>query len=103
MAAVALSVSLAPVSAAEELLSNGGFEAGTSNWAANGGSLTQVSSPVKSGGQAAALTSNSAGAKWLYQDVGVSPGAGYAFSGYARKNNPTHAPVYLRPPLRGGR
>lgn len=79
-----------------ELLANGGFENGISGWHTFGGQLAQVARPVYSGNFAVAYTSADFRAKWFYQDVPVTTGALYAFSGWAIKNSPDIAEVQLR-------
>jgi hypothetical protein len=67
-----------------ESIANGGFEDGLAPWLKVGGELSLVSSPVRSGHAAGALTSTTTSTKWAYQVVSVSPGETYEFAGFLR-------------------
>ena len=89
------------VAVAAELLSNGGFENATGgvpdDWSKYGGTLSQVSSPVRSGSYAASFTSDTSSTKWIYQVIApITGGDSYTFSGYAVKNDSNITSVYLR-------
>jgi hypothetical protein len=81
-------------------LTNGGFEqageAGIYGWRKIGGTLAQASDRKHSGGWAAALTSDTASTKWLYQTVAVEGGAYYRASAYALQVNDPPGDLFVR-------
>lgn len=81
---------------AENLLSNPGFEDGTSSWSKNGGVLEQASTPVHGGNYSASLTSTTISTKWIYQIISVTGGTSYVFSGYILKNEENVSSACLR-------
>jgi hypothetical protein len=95
LAVVLLLLVSAPVRGAE-LLVNGGFESGTDGWSANFGVLDDVSSPVRSGSQAARLTSSALQSHEVSQSVGVAPGETYSFGGWVRADSPNLERAFLR-------
>jgi hypothetical protein len=84
-ATTATSTPLAPPPG--ELLVNGGFEAGLAGWDNVGGTLGAVDAPVRSGGLAGALFSNTTSTKWAYQIVAVAPTGWYQFDAYVLHND----------------
>ena len=80
----------------DNLLQNPGFEDGIAGWSSYGGTLSQVGSPVQSGAFAAALTSDTASTKWIYQTVSIQGGGAYTFCGCALKNDPDIETIFLR-------
>lgn len=96
VAAVSVPLWTALAATPTELLSNGSFESGTAGWQTFGGQLSSATQPAYSGSFAAAYASADFKAKWFYQDVPVSPGGMYTFSGWAVKNSSRIAEVKLR-------
>lgn len=81
-------------------LVNGGFEdvvdgmpAGWHRW---GGTLSAISSPVRSGAHAARFDGSGSSTKWFYQPVAVASGATYAFDAWVLNDNPGVAAAFLR-------
>jgi len=85
-----------PTCAPNLLLANPGFEEGVANWSNYGGSFSLFELLVKSGDFAAALTSNTASTKWIYQVVTIQGGGTYTLCGYAIKNDPNIEKILLR-------
>lgn len=83
-----------------ELLTNGGFEEIIDGipvaWKSYGGVMEATDQITHTGRHAVAFSSNTASTKWLYQTVPVSPGFEYVFEGFALKNDPGMASVFLR-------
>jgi hypothetical protein len=82
-----------------ELLSNGGFEDGTTGWyrSHEDVSFVTVTHPVHSGEWAASLNRGDlTGDIWIYQDVGVVAGGTYTLTGWAYMNDPSFDQVCLR-------
>jgi len=82
-------------------LTNGGFEDdGTDGaplgWRKIGGTLEGVSSPVRSGSRALALTSETTATKWAYQTVRVDGGEFYSAGAFARYTNANVKAVFIR-------
>ena len=82
-ATAALLLAIQPTNAAQELLANGGFEAGTSGWAVAGGSLSTTPEP-HSGALAGLLTSKGQQRADAYQVVPVTPGGVYKARGWLK-------------------
>ena len=57
----------------DELLVNGGFEAGTTGWGAPYGDLTTVSAPVHTGSASGRLVGDSVQVQLVHQWVDVAP------------------------------
>jgi hypothetical protein len=95
LAAVALAVSWSPARGAE-LLANGGFEAGVDGWSTTFGSLEEVGTPVRSGGNAARLTSVALQSHEVYQWVEVAPSDSYRFGGWVHSADPAVERLFLR-------
>jgi hypothetical protein len=95
LAAVALAVSWSPARGAE-LLANGGFEAGVDGWSTTFGSLEEVGTPVRSGGNAARLTSGALQSHEVYQWVEVAPADSYRFGGWVHLADPAVERSFLR-------
>jgi hypothetical protein len=83
---------------ADDLLSNGDFEAGTSGWNVSyAATMVTVTAPVHSGNWAAGLNrSDTTGEIRIYQDVSVLPGATYTLTGKVYKNEPSFHHALLR-------
>lgn len=79
---------------------NGGFEAvddnGLVGWRKHGGLLSQVAEPARSGAGAAAFFSTTAGTKWVFQPVAVTPTAWYELEGYVLHEDPHVEAAWLR-------
>lgn len=107
LALLTLSVLLASQSAlgSTNLLSNGGFESGTSNWQPSyeyGITFTTSISPVHSGQWAASLISTDpSGEIWIRQDVSVVPSATYTLTGWVYMDDANFAQACLRIRWRG--
>jgi hypothetical protein len=80
----------------DELLVNGGFEAGTTGWDAPYGELTTVSSPVHGGSASGRLVADSPQSQLVHQWVNVGPGQPYEFSGWILLDDPSISYVFLR-------
>ncbi len=80
----------------DELLVNGGFEAGTTGWDAPYGELTTVSSPVHGGSASGRLAHDSPVTQLVHQSVDVGPGQTYEFSGWVLLDDPSIDKVFLR-------
>jgi len=89
-----------PVPLAVNDVLNGGFEdqhdGAPSAWQSWGGTLTGVSSPVRSGAHAALFASDGGTTQWFHQPVVVTGGATYAFDAWVRNDDPGVAAAYLR-------
>jgi len=96
--ALGLLVLLAPVFpvSADELLTNGSFESGTTGWSLICGQLSTTQEYVHGGQSAACLSSADNAVKVFYQEIPVQPGVSYTFSGWAIKNAPGIEMVYLQ-------
>ena len=86
---VCLALSLAGLTAAPgetNLLTNGGFEAGSGGvpdgWLVNSGQVRQTASPTHGGQWAAAFTHSGASGANLFQVVAVDASATYRLEGY---------------------
>jgi hypothetical protein len=80
----------------DNLLGNGGFEQGTSGWAASyGTTFVTVTDPVSTGNWAAAITGTT-GSVWIYQDVDIIPGATYTLTGWVYKDDDAYRYALLR-------
>jgi len=82
-------------------LTNGGFEDDGADgaplgWRKIGGIVESVSSPVRSGSRALALTSETTATKWAYQTVQVDGGEFYDASAFARYTNANVKAVFIR-------
>jgi hypothetical protein len=82
-------------------LTNGGFEEDGSDgaplaWRKIGGTIKSVSSPVRSGSRALALTSGTTATKWAYQTVRVEGGDFYQASAFARYTDADVKAVFIR-------
>jgi hypothetical protein len=82
-------------------LTNGGFEDDSANdaplgWRKIGGLVESVSSPVRSGSRALALTSETTATKWAYQTVQVDGGEFYHASAFARYTDADVKAVFVR-------
>lgn len=82
-------------------LTNGGFEDDGVNgvplgWRKIGGLVESVSSPVRSGSRALALTSETTATKWAYQTVQVNGGEFYRASAFARYTDADVKAVFIR-------
>ncbi len=82
-------------------LTNGGFEDdGTDGaplgWRKIGGIVESVSSPIRSGSRALALTSETTATKWAYQTVQVDGGDFYHASAFARYTNADLKAIFIR-------
>ncbi|HEY5640231.1 MAG TPA: hypothetical protein VIW01_09280 [Dehalococcoidia bacterium] len=82
-------------------LANGGFEddgpdGAPLGWRKIGGVITSVSSPVRSGSRALALTSGTTATKWAYQTVRVEGGQFYRASAFALFSDPDVEAVFVR-------
>lgn len=88
LATLLLSLFLNTALGQDNLLSNGGFEDGTSSWNTSyGATFVTVTEPVSSGLWAASLyRGGTTGEIWIYQDVPVEPSATYTLTGWALKN-----------------
>ena len=87
-APIAVAERLSPaLGATANLLSNGGFEAGTAPWAPTGGAFSTVSTPVHGGSRAAELSCDHG--CWLSQFVQVSGSTPHTLSAWTVKNDPT--------------
>ena len=79
---------------------NGGFEvvddSGLVGWRKHGGLLSQVAEPARSGAGAAAFFSTTAGTKWVFQPVAVTPSAWYELQGYVLHEDPHMEAAWLR-------
>jgi hypothetical protein len=95
LAAFALVVSPPPVNGAE-LLTNGGFEAGTDGWVTTFGALEDAGAPVRSGARSAMLTSDALQSHEVYQFAAVAPGEAYSFGGWVSMADPNVERVFLR-------
>ena len=94
---VAAMVAKIGVAFSAELLSNGGFESGTTGWTASGATFEIVTSPVRSGSQAASVTNASTTLYGIYQLVtGITGDTTYYLSGYGYRNNSNINGVLLR-------
>jgi hypothetical protein len=93
-----LSLFLSTALGQDNLLSNGGFEDGTSSWNTSyGATFVTITEPVSSGLWAASLyRGGTTGEIWIYQDVPVEPSATYTLTGWALKNDSHFDPVCLR-------
>ena len=90
-------ITASPVSAApDELIQNGGFEAGTDPWKEYAGTLSATTSCKHSGNASVAFNSTSATTKWFYQIVTVHEGEVYNFSGWVLKNDANIEYIELR-------
>jgi hypothetical protein len=98
LATLLLSLLLNTALGQENLLSNGGFENGTSSWNTSyGATFVTVTEPVSSGLWAASLyRGGTTGEIWIYQDVPVEPSATYTLTGWALKNESLFLRVCLR-------
>ena len=85
-----------PTCAPNLLLTNSGFEDGTTGWSTYRGSFSVVESPVQGGSYAAALNYDTVSTIWVYQTVHIRGGESYTFCGYALKNDPNIESVFLR-------
>ena len=90
----------APTLASQELLTNGGFElAGEEQplgWEKQGGLLSQVAQPVRSGAFSGAFFSATSSTKWAFQTVPVAPTAWYQFDAFVYHDDPWVEAVFLR-------
>ena len=82
-------------------LTNGDFEDDGANgaplgWRKIGGTVESVSSPVRSGNRALALTSETTATKWAYQTVQVNGGDFYQASAFARYTDADVKAVFVR-------
>ena len=82
-------------------LTNGGFEDDGADgaplgWRKIGGTIESVSSPVRSGSRALALTSETTATKWAYQTVQVDGGEFYQASAFARYTDADVKAVFVR-------
>jgi DNA/RNA endonuclease YhcR with UshA esterase domain len=99
LATASLWFSAPRVIAATNLLTNPGFEGGTTGWSVNFSTATfsVVTTTVYAGSYAAALTSNSTSIKFISQTVaGIHPGSNYSFSGYGYIADSNVQRIYLR-------
>ena len=81
-------------SSAPNLLSNGGFENGTSVWLWLGGNLATVDSPTYEGGHAGSIELTTSLAV-VRQQVSLAPGGSYQLSGRFRYTNPPVSSIRL--------
>jgi hypothetical protein len=94
--AIAVTIGFSIVDAAQ-LLSNGGFESGTTDWSTYGATLSTVSNPVRSGAQAAAVSHTNTALRGIVQTVtGITGGDTYYLIGYAYRNDSNIDRVLLR-------
>ncbi|MCH8050656.1 MAG: hypothetical protein IIC86_01390 [Chloroflexi bacterium] len=82
-------------------LTNGGFEddgedGAPLGWRKIGGTAKSVSSPIRSGSRALALTSETTATKWAYQTVQVVGGEFYQASAFARYTDADVRAVFIR-------
>ncbi len=82
-------------------LTNGGFEDDGSDgaplgWRKIGGAIASVSSPVRSGSRALALTSSTTATKWAYQTVRVEGGQFYQAGAFALFSDAAVEAVFIR-------
>ena len=82
-------------------LTNAGFEQiredGTPyGWRKVGGAIAAVTDPHSEGHRALQFTSSTVSTKWVHQTISVEPGAYYAASVQALKDNPAAEGVFLR-------
>ena len=82
-------------------LTNGGFEDDGADgaplgWRKIGGTIESVSSPVRSGSRALALTSETTATKWAYQTVQVDGGEFYQATAFARYTDADVKAVFVR-------
>jgi hypothetical protein len=98
LATLLLSLFLNTAMGQDNILSNGGFENGTSSWNTSyGATFVTVTEPVSSGLWAASLyRGGTTGEIWIYQDVAVEPSATYTLTGWALKNESLFDRVCLR-------
>jgi Lamin Tail Domain len=86
-----------PARGAPDLLVDEGFENGTSDWMASGGTLVTTSARAHEGDKSAAFSSDSSGpAVALYRAVPIRPSAEYTFTAFVFKNDPNVQSVQLR-------
>ncbi|OGO46811.1 MAG: hypothetical protein A2W34_01580 [Chloroflexi bacterium RBG_16_64_32] len=83
------------IASGDELLVNGGFEAGTTGWDAPYGELTTVSSPVHTGSASGRLAGDPPD-QLVHQWVDVAPDQPYEFSGWILLDDPSIVKVFLR-------
>lgn len=97
LATLLLSLFITTALGQDNLLSNGGFENGTSSWNTSyGATFVTVTEPVSSGLWAASLyRGGTTGKIWIYQDVAVEPSATYTLTGWALKNDSHFGSVCL--------
>jgi hypothetical protein len=81
---------------AANLLTNPGFEDGTTGWSKYGGDLQTTSSQIHSGSISASLVSITQSTKWIYQIVSITGGLAYTLSGYGLKNDSIISSVLFR-------
>ena len=81
---------------ADELLTNGSLESGTTGWLWINGQLSTTQEYVHGGQSAACFSSADADVKRFYQDVPIQPGSSYTFSGWAIKNSANIREVHLQ-------
>ena len=93
-----LAVSALASATPDELLTNPGFEDGTTGWSSLAGTLIQVDSPIRSGSTGNhAVSFTCSTTEKFSQLVQVQQGETYTLSGYAYKNNPAvEVGLYLK-------